>query len=730
MDRLLRTRPEVVTLPVRPGVEPCGRPPVRIFLGSEASQFRPERVLVWSVEEVRDPSRVYEIHLMKEIAGFERRRWTTGFTNYRFAIPHWAGRTGRAIYNDEDQIYLTDPAELFDLDMDGHGFLAISERESSVMLIDCERMAEVWPLEDAQRRSKKALLRRALAVPGLFGRIDPAWNARDEEYRAGSSHLLHYTTLHTQPWRPFPERFVYQDNPLAYLWHDLERHADEAGFQLHSRERASARFALLRDDASLRARVAPEADASAELEGRVAGLARASGATQVLHCDPFSGPPASCDGLVCARGLEALPEDDLPWLLDELFGAARSFVLLAVRAAPPPADAFAPRIFTDPGRWQAHLEAASRRHPQVHWELLLADALAGPRELRGGRFLSDGPPRVWILAREREGGLAEAQALASLLGWPFERRGPAQLAPPWPDLVLSVSPWGAAAARTLRERSRGRSRVVHLGEAGGASPEGLDLVVTPVSAGYFPHPARLVTLGPLPAPLDPERRRAAVEPWRKLFDAAPQPRVALLVGAGGRLGVSEARRLGERVGAEAGAAGGSVFALVAAGDSVRGALEAGLAAGAAQLHVARADLDRDDPAYLAHIALADAFVVTGEAEVALADACASGRPVAIEPVPPRRGPGEALRRAVLALAHAPRANDRGTTRPQQGIELFFSRLLARGRVRPPRDLARLHAELLRRGAARLLSAGPAGPPRGLRELERVADRVRALLGGP
>ena len=111
--------------------------PVRIYLGTETAQARAERIFVWSINLVRDPSRTYEIYLMKELIGFDRRRWLTGFTNYRFAIPDFASGSGRAIYNDVDQIYLTDPGELFDLDLNEHGFLSIAENDSSVMLMDC-----------------------------------------------------------------------------------------------------------------------------------------------------------------------------------------------------------------------------------------------------------------------------------------------------------------------------------------------------------------------------------------------------------------------------------------------------------------------------------------------------------------------------------------------------------------------------------------------------------------
>src|SRR3546814_16303411 len=83
------------------------------------------------IRQVLDPARRYEFYLMRDWQGFDRDRWKTGFTNYRYAIPHMAGGTGRAIYNDVDQVYLGDPAELFDIDMEGAGQLCIAERETA-----------------------------------------------------------------------------------------------------------------------------------------------------------------------------------------------------------------------------------------------------------------------------------------------------------------------------------------------------------------------------------------------------------------------------------------------------------------------------------------------------------------------------------------------------------------------------------------------------------------------
>ena len=87
------------------GCSPESKTAGAYFLGTEPAQYRAERVFFWSIEQVRDPSRIYEIYLMKDLVGFDRRRWLTGFTNYRLAIPDFAGGFGRAIYNDVDQVY-------------------------------------------------------------------------------------------------------------------------------------------------------------------------------------------------------------------------------------------------------------------------------------------------------------------------------------------------------------------------------------------------------------------------------------------------------------------------------------------------------------------------------------------------------------------------------------------------------------------------------------------------
>ena len=93
-----------------------------------------------------------------------------------------------------------------------------------------------------------------------------------------------------------------------------------------------------------------------------------------------------------------------------------------------------------------------------------------------------------------------------------------------------------------------------------------------------------------------------------------------------------------------------------------------------------------------------------------------------------------LLQAVVERAQARPSNDRGTTRPQEGLELLAARTIDRGWLRPRRDEEALRGRLVRAGHARLLRApirstdleGFAGPPAD--ELSETVSRIRAMLG--
>lgn len=212
-------------------------PAVRIYLGTETAQYRAQRVFIYSVEKFRNPHRRYEIYLMCDLPGFDTSKWRTNFTMYRFAIPEFAGFSGRAIYNDVDQIYLTDPAELFDTDMGVSGYMSVTANDTSVMLIDCAKMGDYWNLTNARTGTKKSLHETVKSIDKLWQACDKGWNTRDCEHPLDEMKCLHYTALHTQPWQPTPEQYSYHYHPLAYLWQQLE---DELDAQCSEHEVSSA----------------------------------------------------------------------------------------------------------------------------------------------------------------------------------------------------------------------------------------------------------------------------------------------------------------------------------------------------------------------------------------------------------------------------------------------------------------------------------------------------------
>lgn len=770
-------QPQRIELGPRPGTTPSTKPPVRIFLGTEPGQYRAERVFVWSIERVRDPARSYEIYLMKGLAGFDRRGWLTGFTNYRFAIPELAGGTGRAIYNDVDQIYLADPAKLFDQDMGEHGFLSINDRDTSVMLIDCQKMSSIWTRALASRYRRKRIEGRARSIPGCWGPLSGDWNARDVEYVAGRSKLIHFTTIHTQPWRPFPERYVYQHNPVGEVWHELERSADARGFAVFDLQRPSVSYVshlarLRRSGLRL----------PAESPRAVADLVRQTGARRVLlvaiggcgpshellnggvayeSWDPLSGrpaPAANAYDLVACYGVELLCDEDIPWVLNDLAARASRCLYLDVSEEIEQEAALARR-----GRdwWTRRIESASGRHSRLRWVLAHERIDATSAVVEGGR--RDGSkPTVWILANHKPGHTTQSVGLAQAMGLdyelkpvgfsvfspvtdrllgrplsdPFTRRA-AQLAPPWPDLLIATGWHTAPIARWIKEQSRGRTRIVQLGRKGGNVADRFDAVVTCRHFRLPPHPRRIETSAPL-SQVTPERLQDARRRWPDLLGDKSQPRIVALVGGSTHqhvLDTDTARNMGERLRRFAENAGGSITAVTSrrTGDDATDALAKTLGTAG---HVHRWQADALENPYLGYLAAADVLVVTGDSESMLAEAAAAGKPIYIYPLPAkRRSPLEWISERITRRAYSrPMKKRKGTVRPQQGLEYVCARVIERGWIHPPRDLDTFYACLYDIGRAR-----PFGEPLdrewmasmrgdGLHEAQRAAAELRRLVG--
>lgn len=760
---------------------PDERPPVRIFVGTEDGQWRAERAFIWSIEQVRDPSRAYEIHLMKRLPGFNDRRWLTGFTNYRFVIPHLVEGRGRAIYNDVDQIYLRDPAELFDSGMGDHGYLSINEKDTSVMLMDAEKMAPVWSLDETRRGRRKAIERRAARISGLWGRLDGAWNARDTEYEPGASKLVHFTTIHTQPWMPFPGRFSYQHNPVGDLWHDLEHAADEVGFQLFSEQRPSIDYRHLLDQLTSRkpdpSAALPPFESEALEEALDAARSKTvleaglgNGETrvvservgrQVAHYDPTAGrsnkrPSESFDAVVFTGGLEFVPSADLPWLVDSLFRFARDLVYVSIREDAEHPDGARVEAARDRFFWSELFGRAAAQHPEVDWRVVATRGEGTKRRIAWMRGRPAQPePRVWLLDDGKQGHLNQSLGLAEALGWPYEirrirsnrllklgnrlvgsslvalnRRRSDPLEPPWPDLVISTGRRGAPVARWIAQQSQGSTRVVQVGRRGGNLIDGLDLAVTCTHFRLFPHHRRLETLTPICGITDDRLEEARRRNPELRGDAAEGPVVVVAGGSSAHhaFDAETARRLGEDVVRLAGDRRILAITSPRTGSAATEALAAALGE-RGELH--RWTKGEADNPYLAYLAAAGTLIVTGESETMLGEAVAVGVPVYVYPVI-EKAPTWKLRYREWVRARAyvrPLKPGKGTVRPQQGMEAFWSRILARGFVRIHRDIEQLHRALAARGVAHPFAESLSSEPRAPhREVDAVAHRVREMMG--
>ena len=418
----VRAVPELIRLDADPSRGTQDKPPVRIFVGSEPSQFRAERVFVWSIKKARNPGRSYEIYLMKDLTGFDRDRWKTWFTNYRYAIPEFAGGEGRAIYNDVDQLYLADPAELFDMDMSGGGVCSITETENSVMLIDCEKMIDLWPARETRApENRHAFFLGKVRDQGLWRDMPGPWNSRDGEYPIADTKCLHYTTLHTQPWQPFPDMFKYQPHPLGDVFYDLEREADKARFLLFQKDQPSARFGDLIKQYQIAHHTETDAEEGPPFDGRtlkksvsyVAKIIKETGSNTVLDYGsgkaqsytrienepedsrfrsqpdwpdvkvvcydpgyaPFSEPYENgCEGVISTDVVEHIPHEDIPWVLDEMFSQAQKFVFVVAVCYPAknilPNGENAHCTVEQPDWWRAQMELTARHFPGVRWTLV------------------------------------------------------------------------------------------------------------------------------------------------------------------------------------------------------------------------------------------------------------------------------------------------------------------------------------------------------------------------
>jgi len=357
---------------------------------------------------------------------------------------------------------------------------------------------------------------------------------------------------------------------------------------------------------------------------------------------------------------------------------------------------------------------------------------------------------VWCLLGGKAGDNIQVRALADELGYGYEekqilarpwellvhlgrgmslagidRAMSSPLLPPWPDLVISAGRRNEPVARWIKQQSGGRTALVHIGRPW-ASLDQWNLVVT--TPQYFLPQRSNILHNSLPLHrLSREQLATAADSLRPQVAGLPRPWLAVLVGGdSGRFVLTAAKgeRLGRLASELAGACGGSLLVTdsqrtpAAAADALQAALTV-------PSYCYRWRSGGANP-YRGLLALADAFVVTGESMSMLAEASAMDRPLFIFDI----GDGS---QSWWRLAHSYRykplshrlAMCLGPVRMRREIGNIQSALVTGGRARwlEPGTVATASCEVLVPASTDSHAASAA------RELVLTAAAVRRLVTG-
>ncbi len=353
---------------------------------------------------------------------------------------------------------------------------------------------------------------------------------------------------------------------------------------------------------------------------------------------------------------------------------------------------------------------------------------------------------VWILPATGAGDNQQLRCIADALGWPYVvKPGPDPLArvvrdrllpgrrlrmpadkrsvytPPWPDVVLFSGGRSVVDARRIRAASGGQTRLVCVGRPW-ANLDHFDLVVT-TPQYRLPAGANILENAlPLQPSLAPPSE-ALVAGWASRLADLPRPWLVALVGGESgsyRFPAATGRRLGRELAAMVRRVGGAVLVSTSARTPPASidALEAELDVPAFCYRWQANDADNPLPAFLA---LADRFLVTGDSAAMIADACGTGRPVAVFE-PPQRLHTRLLTRSWLGESPGPLG---------RRLRPLRDRLVASGLWIPARDLGHYQRVLRERGwiERSYWGAEPSSPRQPAEDsaLDATVARIKSLI---
>ena len=362
------------------------------------------------------------------------------------------------------------------------------------------------------------------------------------------------------------------------------------------------------------------------------------------------------------------------------------------------------------------------------------------------------PPRVWLMMGHKAGDNSQVLALAEAMGWPFEikhfayRRtelltnlvcGPtlagvvksesSDLAPPWPDLIITAGRRNEPAARWIQKQAAPEKhvRIVHCGRSW-AKIERFDLIVTTPQYRLPRRPNVLHNLTPLHRVTE-DRLRASAADWAPRLKHLPGPHLAVVIGGNSgpfTFDHAAAKRLARQASARAKEMGASLLVTTSA-RTPRNKINSFERALDVPAEIFRWSKEAAENPYFGYLALADEIIVTGDSMSMLTEACATRKPVHIfdlgvgRTAMRQQAPGE-----ILSVVREGRVFEKAH------LQAFIYRL---GMRLPPqrmtRDIRIVHKALVDNGMAVWLGDPfPEGTPPGVESVERAVAGVRGLFG--
>ena len=366
-------------------------------------------------------------------------------------------------------------------------------------------------------------------------------------------------------------------------------------------------------------------------------------------------------------------------------------------------------------------------------------------------------PRVWVIDAYRSGEKTQLRALAEGLGWSYEiktlryrkyemrtnlfrgsdLRGvdletSDPLAPPWPDLVLSMGMRNEPVARWIRAQSGGHTRLVFLGRLW-SDPAHFDLVITTPQYRVPERPNVLRNALPL-HPLGPAAMARAADRWAPRLAHLPRPYLTVNIGGTSgpyAFGPRAARRLVRDTLDLARRRGASLLVSSSARTPAQ-AIDAFAAQARVPMQLYRWAPDDPENPYLGFLSLADEIIVTADSISMLSEAYATGKPVHM--FDPGAGRLSMRRDMLLALGQTAQARAmarQDTDRPDLTLGALAYRALMRwGWKHLSRDISQMHLRLVRSGRMTWLgdpcpAAQQATPPS---DMQRAIARIGDMLG--